>query len=84
MQPPAPRGTPVGLSVPIGLGLIAGVILAWFGSPGLEILLFNVQPRDPLVLGGALTGLIVVAAVSAFLPVLRATGVDPAMTMRSE
>jgi len=46
-------------------------------------LLFGVGSSDPLVLGGVVALLGAVALVSALLPALRASRVDPAVALRS-
>jgi putative ABC transport system permease protein len=63
-----------------GLGLLA----AWFCSRLLESLLFEVRAHDPLLLGLALSLLLAVALVAAWLPARRAMRVDPMIALRHE
>ena len=83
----ADRAVVRGLVMRQGL-LLAGLGLA-FGTAGaltltrwLSSLLFEVQPRDPLVLGGVALTLALVAAFAGYLPARRATSVDPIQALR--
>jgi ABC-type lipoprotein release transport system permease subunit len=47
-------------------------------------MLFEVSPRDGLVLGGVSAGLIVVAMLACLIPARRATSVDAAEVLRGD
>lgn len=64
----------------IGLGLVASVL----ATRPLEALLYQVGPRDPLVLGGTALLLLGVAVVASLIPAFRATRVDPVEVLRAE
>ena len=62
------------------LGLLGGAVLTRY----LESLLYQVQPRDPLVFLGVALGLGLVALVAVSVPAWRATAVDPLVAMRPD
>jgi putative ABC transport system permease protein len=62
------------------LGLAAAVAL----TRGLEGLLFEVSPTDPLTYGAATLLLAIVALAASWLPARRATSVDPVTALRAE
>jgi putative ABC transport system permease protein len=65
-------------------GIAAGAIGAVALSRGLGSLLYGTAPTDPLSFIGAALFLILVAALSAWLPARRATGVSPLVALRTE
>ncbi len=66
------------------LGLLGGGIAALGLAGILSSQLYGVQPRDPVVFGGVLALLGVVALAASLVPALRATRVDPVTAMRGE
>jgi len=64
--------------VALGLGV------AWLGAPYRRDLLFEVSPRDSVVLLGVALVLTATATIASLLPGLRATRVDPAEALRAE
>ena len=68
----------------LGLGMTAGLGLAYAISQLLKVVLFQVQPRDPVVFGGVAAVLIGVGLVACFVPAKRATLVDPLVALRSD
>lgn len=69
---------------PVIAGIAAGVLTALAASRLLEGLLFEVSPRDPVVLAGGCALLLVVAVVASLIPAFRATRVDPMLALRSD
>jgi putative ABC transport system permease protein len=67
-----------------GVGVALGLAGALLLTRVLSGFLFGVRATDPLTLAGTSLFLMTVAAVSSFLPALRATTVDPATALRSE
>lgn len=66
----------IGIALGIGLGLATGKLIS--------ALLFGVQPSDPSTLLLVASGLLVVAGLAALVPALRASRVDPAVSLRSD
>ncbi len=67
-----------------GMGLTAGLALAWIAGRWLESLLYGISPHDVRVLLAVVAVLVVVTAVAAWLPARRAGRVDPAAALRVE
>jgi ABC-type antimicrobial peptide transport system permease subunit len=68
----------------VGMGLVAGFILARVLGQTLSASLYDINPGDPVtfaVVGGVL---VAVSAAACFLPAARATRVDPLVAMRAE
>ena len=68
----------------LAIGMTAGLALALGVSRVLSILLFDVQPRDPVVFGSVVGVLTLAGLMACFLPARRATRVDPLVALRSE
>jgi ABC-type antimicrobial peptide transport system permease subunit len=66
------------------IGVALGFIGANWMSNALRPLLFQVSARDTLTYGGVAAGMLLTAAVAAFVPSRRATRVDPVLALRSE
>jgi ABC-type antimicrobial peptide transport system permease subunit len=67
-----------------GAGVALGLLAAIVAGPFAADLLFQVSPRDPVVLAGVAAVLLVVSLVASVVPGLRATRVDPIRALRSE
>jgi predicted permease len=67
-----------------GLGALLGVAGAMAGTRFLRSLLFEVQPMDPLAIGGAAVLLIAVAALASYAPMRRAARADLMNVLRSQ
>jgi putative ABC transport system permease protein len=68
---------------PILLGLVVGVLGAWWGGQFLQAFLVEVDARDPWTHSGVVLLMILTALIAAWLPALRAGRVNPADTLRS-
>jgi putative ABC transport system permease protein len=65
-------------------GVIIGSATAFYASKWIAPLLFNVEPRDPLVFGGVVAVLLAAATLASLIPAFRAARVDPNVALRSE
>jgi predicted permease len=70
--------------LPAFVGGTSGMLLANPAMHSLIGMLFGVSPSDPLVLGGSMAALMLVAGVACYVPARRASKVDPAMALRTE
>jgi putative ABC transport system permease protein len=68
----------------IAIGLGAGLVAALALTRLISGMLFDVQPADPLALGGAALLLLGVALLAVFIPARRATAVNPVVALRYE
>lgn len=68
----------------LGIGMVAGLTLALGVAQLMKIVLFDVQPRDPMIFGGVVTVLTVSGLLASLIPARRATRVDPLLALRSE
>ncbi|HKG93366.1 MAG TPA: FtsX-like permease family protein, partial [Gemmatimonadaceae bacterium] len=68
----------------IGVGMSVGLVLAFLVSRLLKILLFDVQPNDPIVFGGVVIVLALSGFIACLVPARRASRVDPMVALRSE
>ncbi len=70
--------------VVVAVGLAIGVAAALVATRALGAFLYGVEPTDPLTLGAVVALLALVAAAACYVPARRATGVDPATSLRAE
>ena len=70
--------------LPAAIGMVTGVGLSLVAGRVVESLLFDVSPRDPLILTGVVLVLGVVTFAAALLPAIRASAVDPAVALRAD
>ena len=63
-------------------GAVIGLLLALAAAGALGSVLYGVSPRDPLVLGGVVGLVLMVAAAATFAPARRALRVDPVRALR--
>ncbi len=74
-------GRPAGL---LAAGSLLGLLSGVFISRLLEQIVYQANPRDPVVLGGAVLTMALLGIVASAIPALRALAVDPSKLMRDE
>jgi putative ABC transport system permease protein len=68
----------------VGLGLAAGLLLAWLGANTIRAFLFRIQPLDPVTLSMVAAIILLVSLGVSVRPALRAARVDLTEMLRSE
>jgi putative ABC transport system permease protein len=68
----------------LGIGLVTGTALALAAGTAAASMLYGLKPRDPLTLGAAITGMIIVALLASLLPAQRAATVHPMEALRED
>ena len=68
----------------LGLGSLAGLLLGVFASRLLEHIVYQANPRDPVVVVGAVLTMSLLGIAASALPALRALAVDPSKLLREE
>ena len=66
------------------LGIALGVVVALLGTRVLASLIYGVSRTDPVTLAATAVVVLASAALASWVPALRATGVDPAVSLRAE
>jgi len=67
-----------------GSGLLIGTVASLALGGTVRVLLYRVQPADPVSLAGSIAVLSTVALVASYLPAHRATRVDPMVALKAE
>jgi putative ABC transport system permease protein len=68
----------------LGIGLLIGLGLAFGVTRAVSILMYQVDPQDPVVFGGVFALIVLVGVAAAVFPARRATSVDPVQALRAE
>jgi ABC-type antimicrobial peptide transport system permease subunit len=68
----------------LGVGSLAGLLLGVFASRWLGQIVYQANPTDPVVLGGAVFTMALLGIAASAIPALRALAVDPSRLMREE
>jgi len=66
----------------LGIGLALGMALAFGVTRLIGVVMYEVDPQDPMVFGGVLAVIVVVGLAASFFPARRATGVPPVEALR--
>lgn len=64
------------------LGLSAGLVLAFFLAKGLQLVMFQVDTRNPLMYAGVTGAMAMTSLFATWIPARRATSVDPSLALR--
>jgi ABC-type antimicrobial peptide transport system permease subunit len=70
--------------IPVGFGLVVGLVGALLFTRLLRGMLFDITPTDPVTLGGAAVILGLVTVVACLPPARRAIGLDPSTVLRDD
>jgi ABC-type antimicrobial peptide transport system permease subunit len=70
--------------VQLTIGLTLGMGLAYGVSRLITLILFDVQPRDPVIFGGVAAVLAAAGLMACLVPAWRATAVDPNIALRAD
>ena len=70
--------------IAVAYGLVAGLALSALAVGVIKSQLYGVQPFDPITLIAVLVLLAFAAIAASFLPTLRISRIDPALTLRAE
>jgi ABC-type antimicrobial peptide transport system permease subunit len=68
----------------LGAGSLVGVLIGVFASPLLGQIVYQANPRDPVVVVGAVLTMTLLGIAASALPALRALAVDPSRLLREE
>lgn len=68
----------------LALGSAAGLLLGMLTSRVLSYIVFQANPRDPLVLAGVVLAMLLLGVVATWIPAQRALSVDPLILLREE
>jgi ABC-type antimicrobial peptide transport system permease subunit len=67
---------------PVGIGIVAGIVLSAGATRVLSTQLFSVTPSDPLTFAAVALGLTAIAILASLVPARRAASVDPNKALR--
>jgi putative ABC transport system permease protein len=70
------------VSALVGIGILVGAGLSFWGAQFVSALLYGLAPRDPATLAASAGVLAVVGALAGWLPARRASRIDPAAVLR--
>jgi predicted permease len=68
----------------LGVGSVVGLLSGIFATRLLGQIVYQANPRDPVVVGGAVLTMALLGVAASAIPALRALGVDPSKLMREE
>ncbi|HMG18530.1 MAG TPA: FtsX-like permease family protein, partial [Gemmatimonadales bacterium] len=66
------------------VGLVPGVLVAYWAAHGMRALLFGIDPADPATILGAVALVFVMTLAGALVPAMRAVRVNPMQALRAD
>jgi putative ABC transport system permease protein len=70
------------VAVLAAMGVVVGSVLSLWGSGLAHVLLYNTEPRQPVILVTSSVALLLVTALAAWIPARRASRIEPATVLR--
>ncbi len=70
--------------VVLGIGSAVGLLWGVFANHLLGRIVYQANPRDPMVVGGAVLTMALLGVAASAIPARRALAVDPSKLMREE
>jgi predicted permease len=70
--------------VVLGLGSVMGLLSGLFATRLLGQIVYQANPRDPVVVGGTVVTMVLLGIAASAIPARRALGADPSRLMREE
>jgi putative ABC transport system permease protein len=74
----------LGACRPVALGLVVGLVGAYWAERFLQAFLYGIDGRDPVTYVAAVTVLLTATVAAAWIPARRAVRVDPASVLRAQ
>jgi ABC-type antimicrobial peptide transport system permease subunit len=68
----------------VGVGVVAGLLGAYYLAQLAQALLFEVQPRNPVVFAASALAIAAVGVLAAVIPARRAARVEPMEALRAD
>ncbi|MEP6809832.1 MAG: ABC transporter permease [Chthoniobacterales bacterium] len=68
----------------LGVGSLVGLLASVFASRLLARIVYQANPSEPVIIGGAVITMVLLGCVASALPALRALAVDPSKLLREE
>jgi predicted permease len=68
----------------LAIGSVAGLLLGILASQVLASIVYQATPRDPVVMAGAVLGMVVMGLFATWIPARRALSVQPSALLRGE
>jgi ABC-type antimicrobial peptide transport system permease subunit len=68
----------------LAIGSVAGLVLGLLATKVLAFVVYQANPRDPLVLSGVVAAMSLLGLVATWIPAQRALSVDPLVLLREE
>ena len=70
------------VAILVGLGVLVGSGVSVWAAPLVKVLLYGLEPHDPVTLGAGAIVLLSIGALAGWLPARRASRIDPAEVLR--